>query len=70
MTRAPNSPPVTPSARSSCWSRGKTEVVIGLEGIRLAQILGQWFGLAPDDSPMVLQDATRHEVYALDVDFP
>jgi Tol biopolymer transport system component/DNA-binding winged helix-turn-helix (wHTH) protein len=29
-----------------------------------------WTGLAPDDSPMFLRDASTREIYALDVDFP
>jgi Tol biopolymer transport system component/DNA-binding winged helix-turn-helix (wHTH) protein len=29
-----------------------------------------WTGLAPDDSPLFLRDASTQEIYALDVDFP
>jgi hypothetical protein len=29
-----------------------------------------WTGLAPDDSPLVMRDASTQEIYALDVDFP
>jgi Tol biopolymer transport system component/DNA-binding winged helix-turn-helix (wHTH) protein len=29
-----------------------------------------WSGLAPDDSPLVMRDASTQEIYALDVDFP
>ena len=29
-----------------------------------------WTGLAPDDSPVFLRDASTREIYALDVDFP
>ena len=29
-----------------------------------------WSGLAPDDSPIILRDASTEEIYALDVDFP
>jgi hypothetical protein len=38
--------------------------------MRLAQTLGQWFGLGPDDAPLVLRDASRQEIYELEVDFP
>ena len=29
-----------------------------------------WTGLAPDDAPLFLRDASTEEIYALDVDFP
>jgi Tol biopolymer transport system component/DNA-binding winged helix-turn-helix (wHTH) protein len=29
-----------------------------------------WSGLAPDDSPLVMRDASTQEIYALDVDLP
>jgi sugar lactone lactonase YvrE len=29
-----------------------------------------WSGLAPDDSPLVMRNASTQEIYALDVDFP
>ena len=29
-----------------------------------------WFGLAPDDAPVVLRDVGNQEIYALDVEFP
>jgi eukaryotic-like serine/threonine-protein kinase len=32
--------------------------------------LGAWTGLAPDDSPLALRDASTQEIYAFDVDFP
>jgi len=35
-----------------------------------AGTVGQWFGLAPDDSPLVARDISSQEVYALDVDWP
>jgi len=38
--------------------------------IHLAQTLGEWFGLAPDDSPMVLRDTSFQEIYALDMKWP
>jgi Tol biopolymer transport system component len=48
---------------------GTAEVVAQIE-MRLAQTLGQWFGLGPDDAPLVLRDASRQEIYELEVDFP
>jgi Tol biopolymer transport system component len=49
----------------------KVEQVASLRGISLAGIdFGQWMGLAPDDSPMVVRDAGTQELYALDVDLP
>src|SRR5271166_775888 len=44
--------------------------VTSLNDIRLAQTLGEWFGLAPDDSPVVLRDISFQEVYALDMKWP
>jgi Tol biopolymer transport system component/DNA-binding winged helix-turn-helix (wHTH) protein len=32
--------------------------------------VGQWFGLAPDDSPLVARDISSQEIYALEVDWP
>ena len=48
----------------------KMTLVTSLKDIRLAQTLGEWFGLAPDDSPMVLRDISIQEIYALDVKWP
>ncbi|MFL6428815.1 MAG: winged helix-turn-helix domain-containing protein [Acidobacteriaceae bacterium] len=31
---------------------------------------GQWFGLAPDDSPLVARDISSQEIYALEVNWP
>jgi len=46
------------------------ERVVSLKGQRQAWTLGPWFGLAPDDSPMILRDIGAQEIYALDVHFP
>jgi Tol biopolymer transport system component len=35
-----------------------------------AGTVGQWFGLAPDDSPLVARDISSQEIYALEVDWP
>jgi len=37
---------------------------------RVATPLAQWFGLAPDDSLLVLRDVGTHEIYAFDWDAP
>jgi hypothetical protein len=31
---------------------------------------GQWAGLAPDNSPLLLRDTSMQEIYALDVQWP
>jgi serine/threonine protein kinase/Tol biopolymer transport system component len=31
---------------------------------------GAWFGLAPDDSPLILRNTATQEIYALDVELP
>jgi Tol biopolymer transport system component len=33
-------------------------------------VSGEWHGLAPDNSPLLLRDIGTQEIYALDVDFP
>ena len=48
----------------------KTVLVTSLKDVRLAQTLGEWFGLAPDDSPTVLHDTSFQEIYALDMKWP
>jgi eukaryotic-like serine/threonine-protein kinase len=45
----------------------KVEKVVSLENMKRAGLLGGfWFGLTPDDSPLVLRDTGTQEVYALD----
>lgn len=39
-------------------------------GIDGAITLGQWFTLAPDDSPLVLRDISLHELFAFDLRLP
>jgi Tol biopolymer transport system component len=47
------------------------EQVANLKGLRRAWgPFGQWFGLAPDGSPIVLRDVGAQEIYALDVQLP
>jgi serine/threonine protein kinase/WD40 repeat protein len=49
----------------------KMERVASLKGLRRASgPFGPWTGLTPDDSPLVLRDASIQEIYALDVQLP
>jgi hypothetical protein len=43
---------------------------IAPKGLRMTQPFGPWFGLAPDDSPIVLRNLSSEEVYALDMQWP
>jgi len=45
----------------------KVENVLKVNGIHVMQTLGRWFGLAPDDSPLILRDASVTEIYALEL---
>jgi WD40 repeat protein len=47
-----------------------TERVSLPTGIDGAITLGQWFTLAPDDSPLVLRDISLHELFAFDLRLP
>ena len=48
----------------------KLERVADLKNFRLAGFFGNWLGLAPDDSPLLLRDTGTQEVYALDWQAP
>jgi len=48
-------------------SDGKLEQAVSLNDIRIGWY---WTGLAPDDSPMVIRDASTQEIYALDWEAP
>ncbi len=49
----------------------KVERLVDLKDFRLAAgYLGVWFGLAPDDSPLVVRNVGTDEIYALDWDAP
>jgi serine/threonine protein kinase/Tol biopolymer transport system component len=48
----------------------KLEKVINLKGISLAGFYNSWFGVAPDDSVMMLRNAGTQDVYALDWEEP
>ena len=45
----------------------KVEEIVSLQNLKRAGANGSfWFGLAPDDSPIVLRDTGTQEIYALD----
>jgi len=49
----------------------KLEEILSLKDVPLRiGLFGAWYGLSPDDSPLMLRDAATQEVYALDVQFP
>jgi hypothetical protein len=45
------------------WTKGEGG------GEERSEILGDWLGLASDDSPLLLRDRRNTEVYALDVEW-
>jgi serine/threonine protein kinase len=50
---------------------GKRERIFSLKGFQAAGgAFGNWSGLAPDESPLVVRDASIQEIYALDWDRP
>ena len=49
----------------------KVEQLVSLKDFRLAGgLVGAWFGLAPDDSPLLVRNVGTQEIYALDWDAP
>ena len=45
----------------------KVDEIVSLQNLKRTGAFGSfWFGLAPDDSPMVLRDTGTQEIYALD----
>jgi len=49
----------------------KVERVVSLKGYRrVFGSFGDWMGLTPDDSPLILHDVGVQEIYALDVQWP
>ncbi len=45
----------------------KLERVLSLKGLQQAAgAFGTWAGLAPDESPLYVRDASIQEIYALD----
>ena len=49
-------------------SDGRREQVVSLDGFNRSA--NWWSGLAPDDSPLVVQDVGIQEIYALNVEWP
>jgi eukaryotic-like serine/threonine-protein kinase len=50
---------------------GKITRVLNLDKIRrFFPLFGEWSGLAPDGSPLLVRDISNQEVYALDVKWP
>jgi len=49
---------------------GKVEQVVNVKGFQLTGYWGQWLGLAPDDSPLLLKDTGSQEIVALDWEAP
>jgi len=48
----------------------KVEQVVSVKGFQLTGYWGQWLGLAPDDSPLLLKDTGSQEIVALDWEAP
>ena len=47
------------------------ERLFSLKGFQAAGgAFGNWTGLAPDGTPLLVRDASVQEIYALDVDMP
>ena len=52
-------------------SNGKLEPIFSMKGFQAAGgAFGNWSGLAPDESPLLVRDASIQEIYALDWDRP
>jgi hypothetical protein len=51
---------------------GQVETVASLERVeQVMTVRGQWLGIAPDDSPLLLREISgTTQVYALDVEWP
>jgi len=47
-----------------------TPLVYRVKDFRQVPYWGDWGGLAPDDSPLLLRDAGTHDIYALDWQAP
>jgi Tol biopolymer transport system component len=48
----------------------KMELALRVRDFHVPDTTGKWFGLAPDDSFLLLRDVSVCEVYALDLDMP
>ncbi|HET7216242.1 MAG TPA: hypothetical protein VFL79_21820, partial [Terriglobia bacterium] len=64
--------PNTPSGRYRIQiADRKLEMVESYKDARLTgDTFGNWYGLAPDNSPLILRDAATQEIYALDWEAP
>jgi len=52
-------------------STGKLEPIFSMKGFQAAGgAFGNWSGLAPDESPLLVRDASIQEIYSLDWDRP
>jgi serine/threonine protein kinase len=52
-------------------SDGKLERLVSLKGFQAAGgAFGNWSGIAPDETPLLVRDASIQEIYALDWDAP
>jgi hypothetical protein len=50
---------------------GKLERIFSMKGFQaVGGAFGNWSGLAPDESPLLVRDASIQEIYALDWDTP
>ena len=49
---------------------GRMEQLVNLSGVDLPGFASGWIGLSPDDSPILLRNASARDVYALDVEWP
>jgi DNA-binding winged helix-turn-helix (wHTH) protein/Tol biopolymer transport system component len=58
-----------PSVSRVRISDGKLEQIVDLKEFRQASV-GEWNGLAPDDSPLILRDVATQEIYALNWEAP
>lgn len=47
------------------YGTGKIEKVIDLRNFPLTGLVFNWFGLDPDDAPLLLRNAGSDQVYAL-----
>jgi Tol biopolymer transport system component len=65
-------PDLKPRVLRLRMSDRKIEEVVDLQkaGPLLNGRFSTWFGLAPDDSPLVTRDISTQEIYALDMDWP
>jgi hypothetical protein len=48
----------------------KVEQVVNVKAFQLTGYWGQWLGLAPDDSPLLLKNTGSQEIVALDWEAP